>query len=93
MIENCLENIEVCVQSIPDRYTLNILFNLQSASNSAFNQIVEFFAVVLFRFCGIPNISEMLLFFPYYNNHTSAIVILFLFPEHSVPFNPVLFLL
>ena len=47
MIENCLENIEVCVQSIPDRYTLNILFNLQSASNGVFNQIVEFF-------CGGP---------------------------------------
>ena len=44
MIENCLENIEVCVQRIPDRYTLNILFNLQSASNGVFNQIVEFFS-------------------------------------------------
>ncbi len=43
MIEYCLENIEVCVQRIPDRYTLNILFNLQSASNGAFNQIVDFF--------------------------------------------------
>ena len=47
MIEYCLENIEVCVQRIPDRYTLNILFNLQSVSNGAFNQIVDFF-------CGDP---------------------------------------